>query len=170
MSPTARTGIYLFFLALGASVGCSVSHDPPGGADGGPLADSGPGAVDAAPADAGSFDVGLFDAAPIEACDFATMLDRSCGVDGDCAFALHTTDCCGNSIVTGFNSSESATFGARESACDETYPACGCPAFGPTADSMELVTDPSAVQVGCISRGPRSFCMTYVTTRPLDAD
>jgi hypothetical protein len=104
-----------------------------------------------------------------DACGFVTTLDTSCTVDGDCAYGIHQTDCCGNTHAVGFNVSESATFPTLEAACDATYPLCGCPAHPTTTDSGEIVGDPSTVLVACVARGPRNVCLTYVSTRPPDA-
>jgi hypothetical protein len=106
---------------------------------------------------------------PIDAaavCSFIDSVDRSCTSDTDCVVRLHQTDCCGNSVMVGVNQSAAAQFAVDESACMASYPGCGCPAMLPTTDSGETVTDTSMVQAGCISRGPGSVCLTYVTMRP----
>jgi hypothetical protein len=95
-------------------------------------------------------------------------LQRNCSRDDDCGFAIHQTDCCGNTLAMGVRASEVTRFEALEPICRDSYPACGCPARPTQTDSGETVTDPSTVQVGCISRGPAGFCMTYVSMRPMD--
>lgn len=143
---------------------------------GGSDADAGGGGSDAATgtdagaeSDAGAgTDAGEGTDAGVTACDYVNDLDRSCATDGDCAVGLHQTDCCGSSVMIGFNTSEQASYAAKESACMATYPACGCPAMLPTTDSGETVTDTSAVQAACVSRGPTMVCLTYLTMRPAD--
>jgi hypothetical protein len=101
-------------------------------------------------------------------CAFVDMLQRTCSSDEDCGFAIHQTDCCGNTLAMGVRASEVARFEALEPSCRASYPDCGCPARPTQTDSGETVTDPTTVQVGCISRGPAGFCMTYVAMRPMD--
>lgn len=106
----------------------------------------------------------------VEPCAYVDVLDRSCIDDTDCAFGVHQSDCCGTSVVLGFAAGERSRFEALEPACVESHPLCGCAARPTTAESGETVTDVSAVQVACVSRGPRSVCISYVTMRPPDAD
>ncbi len=149
--------LFAFFL-----LGCGESH---GGPDAGARLDSGTSHADGATADASpATDAGSVDGGP--ACAFIDGIDRHCLSDGECASATHQTNCCGTEIITGISASESARFATLEAACVASYPGCGCASGPTTTDSGETVTDPSAVQVGCITRGPGGVCMTYVTTRP----
>jgi hypothetical protein len=52
--------------------------------------------------------------------------------------------------------------------CAATYPICECPSYPQRTDSDEVASDPSAIQLACVSRGPRNVCLTYITERPLD--
>lgn len=117
-----------------------------------------------APADAPAGD------AAASPCGYVDGIDRSCSDDADCLVRLHQTDCCGNSVMIGIAMDALTVYNAGEPACMASYPACECPVGLPTTDSGETVTDTGAVLAGCISRGPRQVCLTYVTMRPADAD
>jgi hypothetical protein len=144
--------------------------------DSGAAADAGSSRLDAGPArdssaaiDANIADSGRApDAGAFPGCEFVDALDDFCTEDGDCTFGIHQTDCCGNSHAVGFNTSDRARFDAWEPLCAATYPICGCPSYPPRTDSDEVATDPSAIQLACVSRGPRNVCLTYITERPLD--
>jgi len=131
-----------------------------------PVTDAGGGGSDAG----GSSDAGAGGSGPVAAaCDYVDTLDDSCTTDADCAVGLHQTDCCGNSVMIGFNTSAQMEYATNESACMMSYPGCGCPAMLPTTDSGETVTDTMEVQAACVARGPTQVCLTYVTMRPDDA-
>lgn len=139
---------------------------PDGGSDAGSMEEDS-GSFDAGLSDAGMSDAGSFDAGDMP-CAFASTLDQSCANDGDCRVAIHQTDCCGNTRAIGINASEEERFAALEPACQASYPLCGCPS-GPTqTDSGESSFD-GTIEVGCISRGPRNVCLTYIAMRPEDA-
>lgn len=112
--------------------------------------------VDAAGADAGA------------ACGYVDTIDRGCTTDADCSVGVHQTDCCGNSVMLGYRTTDHLVYTNGESACQASYPGCGCPAGLPVTDSEETVTDTSAVLAACVSRGPRNVCLTYLTMRPSD--
>jgi hypothetical protein len=161
----------------GADAATDATTDAPTPADAGDAGSPPDGGPDLGGPDLGDFDLGTFrdlgtDAntdSGGDACGFVTTLDTSCTGDGDCAYDIHQTDCCGNTHAVGFNVSESAGFPALEAACDATYPRCGCPVHPTVTDSGETVGDPTAIQVACVARGPRNVCLTYISTRPPDA-
>jgi hypothetical protein len=83
--------------------------------------------------------------------DFESRFDRHCTGDSECTVAIHQTDCCGNQDAFGVNTGETR-FGAAESACQATYPGCGCAAFGVTIEgSMTRVPSPTDVSAMCRS-------------------
>jgi hypothetical protein len=73
------------------------------------------------------------------ACAQATMVDRSCTTDADCVAVTHTTNCCGSAIWMGIRSSEKSRFSTLETACDMSYPGCGCAAGPPVTDDGSVV-------------------------------
>jgi hypothetical protein len=84
--------------------------------------------------------------------------DKSCSGVAECAIAIHTTDCCGNSVALGINVAETEAFAAAEAICDMQYPACGCPS-GPTmAEDGQPVLDPMGLAVDCLE----GLCTTFV--------
>lgn len=87
--------------------------------------------------------------------------DKSCETAGDCDYALHQTDCCGNTLALGFNAAEREAFEAAEDVCRDMYPACGCPSQPPLAeDGSRSRFGGEDIAVECTEDG----CMTYVTT------
>jgi hypothetical protein len=68
-----------------------------------------------------------------------------------CTFLVHQTDCCGNTLLIGVESSKLAELQACEAAWAATLPACGCPAGPPEIEKPAGTTvgDPSAAQVLC---------------------
>lgn len=165
-------------VVAGCGGGTSGTADSGGGIDTGiPAADTGvppedtgvpPTDTGVPPVDTGvpPTDTGVPPTDAASACSFIDSVDRSCTSDTDCVVRLHQTDCCGNSVMVGVNQAAAAQFAVDESACMASYPGCGCPAMLPVTDSGETVTDTSMVQAGCITRGPGSVCLTYVTMRP----
>jgi hypothetical protein len=86
------------------------------------------------------------------------MFDKSCATANDCVIAVHTTDCCGNSLAMGINVADQAAFIAAEAICDSQYPPCDCPS-GPTmAEDGNPVVNPMDLQVGCFE----STCLTFI--------
>jgi hypothetical protein len=73
------------------------------------------------------------------ACAQAASTDRSCTTDADCVLVLHTTNCCGSAVWMGIRSTAQPRFQTLEAACDRSYPACGCAAFGSTTDDGSLI-------------------------------
>jgi hypothetical protein len=100
------------------------------------------------------------------ACGFVDSLDHSCTADADCEVALHQTDCCGSLVAVGINVAADGTFQADETACDATYPGCGCAPAPTMTDSGETATDPGTIQAACVIRGPGMVCLTYINDRP----
>jgi len=87
------------------------------------------------------------------------VFDKTCTTVDDCAFGIHHTDCCGNTIAIGFTASQRATFDAAEAACVSMLPDCDCPS-GPTVAEDGMTTpDPLALFVWCT---PEHRCMTGV--------
>ena len=132
--------------------------------------------ADGSTPDAQSDDLGIVDedgGAAVDAglCGFADALETSgCGSDDECRVGIHQINCCGTHYAIGFKSSEEATFSELEPVCAASYPRCRC-AVAPTGtDSGETVIpgEEELVNVACVSRGPTSVCMTYVSERPAD--
>jgi hypothetical protein len=96
-------------------------------------------------------------AAGSAACPQVPMLDRSCAVDGDCLAVTHTTNCCGSAIWLGIRSSEKTKYGTLESACDASYPGCGCAAGPPTTDDGSVVPFGGMAGVSCQA----GMCKTF---------
>ena len=69
------------------------------------------------------------------ACQQIATLDHTCATDSDCVAVVHTTSCCGSASWLGLRATESQRFSTLESACDRSYPACGC-AAGPPPPTM----------------------------------
>jgi hypothetical protein len=91
------------------------------------------------------------------ACQGASSLDRSCVADSDCLAARHQINCCGSTVWLGINKAESSKFSALESACDATYPACGCASREPTTDDGSSLPYQYTAGVGCQG----GVCKTY---------
>lgn len=109
-----------------------------------------------APPDAGTLaDAGIVCGAV--ASSFPTF-DDACGSDGDCAVAVHQTDCCGNQRGLGIAASQRAAFDAAEAICRPMYPRCGCPTQGILCDDDRRTFDPNGIGVAC--RAGR--CTTFV--------
>jgi hypothetical protein len=94
---------------------------------------------------------------PVTACAKVESYPRTCSVQSDCAWGLHTVNCCGSEHAMGVSASAKATFEADEKACDATYPGCGCAAM-PTVDDGGKTG--SAFAVDCVS----GVCTTHVTS------
>lgn len=139
--------------------------DGGGGSDAGPGSDGGGGTDDGgASGDAGP---------PIDGgddpCGAVDALPRTCSTDEDCDAVLHQSDCCGTLVARGISSDARMTFDLLEPVCRASLPACDCPAQPTMTDNGEVVTDPSAVQVACVARGPTMRCVSYVSMRPVGA-
>jgi hypothetical protein len=91
------------------------------------------------------------------ACAQVGTVDRSCSVDGDCLAVTHTTNCCGSAVWIGIRSSEKDHYTALESACDRTYPACGCAAGPPVTDDGSVVPFGGMAGVSCQA----GMCKTF---------
>ena len=91
------------------------------------------------------------------AASFPTF-SSACGADGDCAVAVHQTDCCGNQRGLGIVASQRAAFEAAEAVCRPMYPRCGCPTRGILCDDERWAFTADAVGVAC--RAGR--CTTFV--------
>ena len=90
--------------------------------------------------------------------DVFPKFDKACGEDSECAIAVHTTDCCGNSIALGIHMSQVEEFEAAEAICDSQYPPCGCPAGPTVAEDGQAVGNPQQLVVACVEGN----CMTSV--------
>jgi len=93
------------------------------------------------------------------ACQQVETLDRSCAKDKDCVTVAHTTNCCGAGVWLGLRSTEAQAFATLESACDLSYPRCGCAAGAPTTDDGSAVWRESGASVSCQS----GTCKTFAT-------
>ena len=107
----------------------------------------------------GNTDGGAKDAidAPVNACGFLPTIDRSCTVDADCLAFTHTFNCCGSAIWVGIRASEKDRFIALETACDRTYPACGCASGPPLTDDGSIVRYGSTAGVSCQGGACKTF-------------
>ena len=114
--------------------------------------------------DAGEVDSGTdADAGP---CSFYDTAIRTCGVDDDCRAELHQINCCGTVLSYAVNVWSVTTVEMDEPTCRASYPHCGCPTQQTMTDSGEVVTDPTMVNVACVSVGPHNYCKTYINNRP----
>jgi hypothetical protein len=91
------------------------------------------------------------------ACQQIATLDQSCATDADCVAVLHTTSCCGSASWLGLRATESQRFSTLESACDRTYPACGCAAGPPTTDDGSALAFGGTAAVSCQAGVCRTF-------------
>jgi hypothetical protein len=62
-------------------------------------------------------------------------IDRACTGDGDCAAVTFATDCCGDAIALGVRQSSVAAAQEAAATCGRAFPACGCPARPPVAET-----------------------------------
>lgn len=95
---------------------------------------------------------------PVMCPDVFPMFDKTCGVDSDCALALHTISCCGTEVAWGISTSEVAAFESAEATCDSQYPECDCAPFPTLAEDGNEVMDANALAVTC----QMGACMSYV--------
>lgn len=131
-----------------------------GEAGSGGAAGSGQAGVGGGAADAGGVgDAGTKDASDASgnACSQVTTVDRSCMVDADCLAVTHTTNCCGSAVWLGIRTSEKQRFATLESACDRTYPACGCAAGPPVTDDGSIVQFGGTAGVSCQAGTCKTF-------------
>lgn len=138
-------------------LGCAATLAPSGDAAPGP---------DVIASDAPAVDVPATDAGEAIRCggedaSFPTFA-TDCAGDGDCALAVHQTNCCGDHAALGLARTERARFDAAEATCRAMYPGCGCPTRGTLADDGQWSTDPAALRVAC--RAGR--CVTSVASAP----
>jgi hypothetical protein len=91
------------------------------------------------------------------ACAQATTIDRSCAVDGDCVAVTHTTNCCGTAIWIGIRASEKSRYDALESACDASYPRCGCAEGPPVTDDGSILPFGKMAGVACVAGTCKTF-------------
>lgn len=83
--------------------------------------------------------------------------DRSCRASGDCAVAVHQTDCCGNSRAMGIDASQRDAFERAEAVCRPMYPRCRCPARPPVTDDGATSDSSTTIPVECRA----GTCTTY---------
>jgi hypothetical protein len=110
---------------------------------------AGGGAAGSGAAGTGHAGGGTAGAGGASACAQVPTLDRSCAVDGDCLAVTHTTNCCGSANWIGIRSSEKARYDTLETACDKSYPGCGCAAGPPTTDDGSVVPFGGMAGVSC---------------------
>jgi len=92
-------------------------------------------------------------------CQAVLALDRSCQTASDCFAAVHQTNCCGQRTYRGIRTSAQAAYAALEPQCEQTYPACGCAAFGPTTDDGPTLKYDGTPSVACV----QGVCTTYLS-------
>jgi hypothetical protein len=130
-----------------------------GGGGAGSSGHAGTGAAGTGAAGTGASDGGARDAPPdASACSLATMVDRSCSTDADCVAVTHTTSCCGSAVWMGIRSTEQQRFSTLETACDGSYPRCGCAAGPPQTDDGSIVNFGSG-KAGVSCQG--GICKTF---------
>jgi hypothetical protein len=93
------------------------------------------------------------------ACQQASSLDSSCLVDSDCVAVNHTTNCCGAAVWLGINKAGAQAFSTFESACDASYPRCGCGSGVPTASDGSSIGFGVTAEVTCQG----GVCKTYAS-------
>jgi hypothetical protein len=91
------------------------------------------------------------------ACAQIATVDRSCSSDADCLAVSHTTNCCGTDVWIGIRASEKDRFSSLESACDRSYPACGCAEGPPTTDDGSVVPFGGVAGVSCQAGTCKTF-------------
>jgi hypothetical protein len=89
------------------------------------------------------------DSGGTSACQQIAALDQSCSKDADCIAVAHTTSCCGSASWMGLRTTESSRFASLESACDASYPRCGCAAGPPVTDDGSTVAFGATAAVSC---------------------
>lgn len=99
------------------------------------------------------------DAGGAAACQEINTLDQSCLVDSDCLAVLHTTSCCGSSVWLGINKAGAQEFSTLETACDASYPRCGCASGVPTASDGSSIAFGTTAGVTCQG----GLCKTYAS-------
>ncbi|MBK7582714.1 MAG: hypothetical protein IPI67_21270 [Myxococcales bacterium] len=80
-----------------------------------------------------------------------TAYDLKTCTGATCTLLVHQTDCCGNTLLIGVDTSHLAELQACETAWRTTLPACGCPAGPPEIEQPAgtTVSDASAASVSC---------------------
>jgi len=91
------------------------------------------------------------------ACAQVATINQSCTTDTDCVAVMHTTSCCGSEHWMGIRVSEQSRFASLESACDKTYPGCGCAAGPPDTDDGSIVELTATAGVSCQAGTCRTF-------------
>jgi hypothetical protein len=124
----------------GAGSGAAGSGTGGSGVAGSGAAGSGHAGAGGGTAGAGgtSSDGGVKDGG-VSACMQATMFDRSCTVDADCVAVTHQINCCGSAVWLGIRVADKPRYDEVETACDRSYPGCGCASGPPTTDDGSVV-------------------------------
>jgi hypothetical protein len=138
--------------AGGGTAGAGGGHAGAGGGSagaGGGTAGAGGGHAGAGGGSAG--------AGGASACAQVTTLDRSCSADADCLAVTHTTNCCGSAIWIGIRSTEKSRYDTLETACDKSYPGCGCAAGPPVTDDGSIVQFGGMAGVACQAGTCKTF-------------
>jgi hypothetical protein len=104
-----------------------------------------------------SSDGGVKDAG-VSACMQATMFDHSCTVDADCVAVTHQVNCCGSAVWIGIRVADKQRYDAIETACDRSYPGCGCASGPPVTDDGSVVPfGAAAAGVTCQAGACKTF-------------
>lgn len=79
-----------------------------------------------------------------------------------CEIFAHVSDCCGNVLLIGVESSQLAKLQACEAEWVKTLPSCGCPAGPPSVEQPNVtVADQDAADVSCANFTSSSgVCLT----------
>jgi hypothetical protein len=95
---------------------------------------------------------------------------KACDASADCALETHQTDCCGAHQYLGVNKAFASDFLGCETVWDRRLPDCGCIVAGAnTTDDGQVVKDPAAVAVNCVTPiggGPKTCRTTVVGATP----
>lgn len=100
-----------------------------------------------------------------EVCVFGDAY-KACASDDDCTLAQRVSDCCGTIAITGVSTSELSAFSEQATACNATWPPCGCASQGSFADDNNQATDfftgqENPVGVACTD----NLCQSFVEGR-----
>jgi len=90
-------------------------------------------------------------------CNKDLTFDRSCQTAADCVAAGRMVNCCGQISYMGIHQSELARFATNESACESTFPPCGCAVAYNLVDDGSKVPAAERALVTCVA----GLCATY---------
>ncbi len=83
---------------------------------------------------------------------------NACAVDGDCALALHQVNCCGTFHAWGVTADVLPAFAEAETACEASYPLCGCASQPTLAQDGNTGSSLEDLAVAC----QQGACHSYV--------